>query len=191
MKQSHCNSQIGFWYCFCKGQRVSVLFLQVLEGLRGSQNSLHFNFFPNQVRGGGASNLNFFQNLKQFTFTVALSRKMFLKITKFEALWTKFNNCPQQYFHYQKYRNEHAGFEVSLPLFVLTFTIFWMTVFTAKQFLIPARAEPCTHSSTHTPVHHLHAHSFPQPLYLRACNKHSKISVNLKGPYHRLKKIFI
>ena len=115
---------------------------------------------------------------------------MFLKITKFEALWTKFNNCPQKYFHYQKYRNEHAGFKVTLPLFVLTFTIFWMTVFTAKQFLIPARAKPCTHSSTHTPVHHLHAHSFPQPLYLRACNKHSKISVNLKGPLSPNKKIF-
>ena len=41
------NSWTGFWYCFCKGQRVSLLFLQRSKGVWRSQNSLHFNFFLN------------------------------------------------------------------------------------------------------------------------------------------------
>ena len=60
--ESQCNSQIRFW---SDGQMVLVMFLQGSEGMRRFQISPHSNFFLNQVRGGGSSNINFFPNSKQ------------------------------------------------------------------------------------------------------------------------------
>ena len=40
-----------------------MLFLQVLEGVQRFQNSLHFNFFKNEVRGGGHQ-ISFFSQIQ-------------------------------------------------------------------------------------------------------------------------------
>ena len=63
LNRAKCNSWIGFWYCFCKGQRVSVLFLKGSEGVRRSQNSLHFNF--SQIRSeGGDHQISIFSQIQ-------------------------------------------------------------------------------------------------------------------------------
>ena len=49
---------------------ILVWFQQGSEGVQRYQNSLHFKFFPNQVRGGGwSSNIIFFPNSKQSTLS--------------------------------------------------------------------------------------------------------------------------